>query len=260
MSLRGEPLPTRQANQAKPTRQSPATEPLLILHNIHRQFGETIILQGVNLTLNAGEAVAIVGPSGSGKSTLLHVAGLLDIPDQGTVELNGHNTAKLTDDARAKLRNTACGFVYQFHHLLREFTALENVALPSAIGGQPANLARAAELLASVGLAHRLHHLPTQLSGGEQQRVALARALMNQPQLLLADEPTGNLDPHTADAVTELLFELIAAQGMAALIVTHNPLLAARCYRQFTMHEGLLQPAETPSALRKKSIPSRRKT
>ncbi len=215
---------------------------LLELHNIHRHFGSTVILKGVNLTLQAGEAVAIIGPSGSGKSTLLQVAGLLDVPDAGQVLLNGQNVAALTDDARAGLRNKTCGFVYQFHHLLREFTALENVQLPAAIGGSKPNHARAQQLLEAVGLGHRLHHLPNQLSGGEQQRVAIARALMNQPQLLLADEPTGNLDPATAEAVTDLLFTLIAQERMAALLVTHNQQLAARCQHVFTMQEGCLVP------------------
>ncbi len=225
---------------------------LLTLENITRHFGETKILQGVNLTLHEGEAVAIVGPSGSGKSTLLHVAGLLDVPNQGQVFLQGQDTARLSDDARAQRRNQTCGFVYQFHHLLREFTALENVALPASIGGKQPNLARARTLLEAVGLGHRLHHLPTQLSGGEQQRVAIARALMNRPALLLADEPTGNLDPHTAEAVTDLLFQLIAQEGMAALIVTHNPALAARCHRVLSMQEGHLVPAAVKPAASKK--------
>jgi lipoprotein-releasing system ATP-binding protein len=225
---------------------------LLALEGITRHFGETQILSGVDLTLQPGEAVAIVGPSGSGKSTLLHVAGLLDVPNHGRVVLNGQDTARLSDDARAQRRNQTCGFVYQFHHLLREFTALENVALPASIGGQQPDLARAKNLLAAVGLGHRLHHLPTQLSGGEQQRVAIARALMNRPALLLADEPTGNLDPHTAEAVTDLLFQLIAQEGMAALIVTHNPALAARCHRVLTMQEGHLVPSVVKPATGKK--------
>ncbi len=259
-SLRGETLSTRQATQVKSTRQSRAAEPLLTLENLHRHFGETVILQGVNLTIHQGEAVAIVGPSGSGKSTLLHVAGLLDSPDQGRVVLNGQDVGKLRDDARAKLRNQACGFVYQFHHLLREFTALENVILPSTIGGKRAEAPRATALLQAVGLGHRLHHLPSQLSGGEQQRVAIARALMNRPALLLADEPTGNLDPHTAEAVTEVLFNLIAQAGMAALIVTHNPILAARCHRQFTMYEGVLQEVGAAKPVGKKPAAKPRKS
>jgi lipoprotein-releasing system ATP-binding protein len=215
---------------------------LLTLKNITRQFGTTQILGGVDLTLQPGEAVAIVGPSGSGKSTLLQVAGLLDLPNSGEVWLQGENMGLLTDDARAARRNRTCGFVYQFHHLLREFTALENVLMPAAIGGRRPEVARAEQLLHAVGLGARLHHLPSQLSGGEQQRVALARALMNRPQLLLADEPTGNLDPATAQVVTDLLFQLIAQEGMAALIVTHNPQLAARCHRVLSMQAGHLVP------------------
>jgi lipoprotein-releasing system ATP-binding protein len=245
-------MSTRQATQVKSTRQSRGAAPLLTLENLHRHFGDTVILQGVNLTIQTGEAVAIVGPSGSGKSTLLHVAGLLDSPDEGRVVLQGQDVGKLRDDTRASLRNQSCGFVYQFHHLLREFTAVENVVLPSMIEGKRAEVPRATALLQAVGLGHRLHHLPGQLSGGEQQRVAIARALMNRPALLLADEPTGNLDPHTAQEVTELLFRLIAQEGMAALIVTHNPALAARCHRQFTMHEGVLQAFQAPQPVGKK--------
>ncbi len=224
-----------------------------------RHYGEVRVLNGTNLTLNAGEAVAIIGPSGSGKSTLLHVAGLLDAPNGGQVRINGTAITATTDDARAALRNQQCGFIYQFHHLLREFTALENVLMPNQIGGK-LNAAeattRAQELLSSVGLAKRISHFPHQLSGGEQQRVAIARALMNRPALLLADEPTGNLDPHTAEEVTELLFNLISKEQMAALIVTHNPTLAARCHRVLHMHEGVLveaaQPAKTPNPTKRK--------
>jgi lipoprotein-releasing system ATP-binding protein len=201
------------------------------------------VLNGVNITLHAGETLAIVGPSGSGKSTLLHVLGLLDAPTSGTLELAGQPVAALNDNARAALRRTTCGFVYQHHHLLREFTALENVLIPALIGGgkaTPAHTARAESLLAQVGLAARLHHLPSQLSGGEQQRVAIARALMNSPKVLLADEPTGNLDPHTAEAVADVLFNLAATAGLAAILVTHNPALAARCTRTLTMAGGRL--------------------
>ncbi|MFO0500397.1 MAG: ABC transporter ATP-binding protein [Pseudomonadota bacterium] len=218
------------------------TLPLLHLENITRRYGEVEVLNGASLTLQAGEAVAIVGPSGSGKSTLLQVAGLLDPPDSGTVTVQGKNLALLRDDARAALRNAACGFVYQFHHLLREFTALENVLMPAVIAGKvtPTQRKRAEGLLKTVGLTHRMQHLPSQLSGGEQQRVAIARALMNKPKLLLADEPTGNLDPQTAAEVTDALFTLIDQEGMAALIVTHNPTLAARCHHSYTMQGGVL--------------------
>ena len=220
-----------------------AASVLLELRDIQRHYGDVHVLNGVNLSVKAGESVAIVGPSGSGKSTLLHVAGLLDSPDSGKVLLQGKDVAKLGDDAKAALRNSSCGFVYQFHHLLREFTALENVLIPSRIAGGRGDETRARQLLQAVGLGARLQHLPSQLSGGEQQRVAIARALMNKPALLLADEPTGNLDPHTAETVADLLFGLMREEGMAALMVTHNPSLAARCDRVLTMHEGVLTDA-----------------
>ncbi|NBX86731.1 MAG: ABC transporter ATP-binding protein [Proteobacteria bacterium] len=200
------------------------------------------VLRGVDLVIPAGKAIAIVGPSGSGKSTLLHVAGLLDKPNRGTVRLAGRDIAGLDDDAVAGLRNQACGFVYQFHHLLREFTALENVVMPARISGvvNGEQDKRALDLLEKVGLAARVGHYPSQLSGGEQQRVALARALMNNPQLLLADEPTGNLDPQTADEVVDVLFNLIEQQGMSALIVTHNMALANLCHAVYRMESGVL--------------------
>lgn len=228
---------------------SKPSSPVLELTNITRHYAEGAeridVLRGASLTLHAGEAVAIVGPSGSGKSTLLHVAGLLDAPNSGTLQIQSKPIAALTDDARAALRNTHCGFVYQFHHLLREFTALENVLMPAQIAGPitATQRTRAEHLLRTVGLAHRINHLPSQLSGGEQQRVAIARALMNKPSVLLADEPTGNLDPHTAEEVTDALFALIETEGMAALLVTHNPALAARCHHTYTMHEGVLEKA-----------------
>ncbi|MCP5405791.1 MAG: ABC transporter ATP-binding protein [Pseudomonadaceae bacterium] len=213
--------------------------PVLELAGIKRWYGQGTgkvkVLDGLDLTLHAGEAVAIVGPSGSGKSTLLHVAGLLDKPNAGTVKVAGKNTHGLPDAALSRMRNQSMGFVYQHHHLLREFSALENVMMPGRIGlsdnGMKGLTERAAALLEQVGLKHRMEHYPSQLSGGEQQRVAIARALMNKPAVLLADEPTGNLDPHTAESVTELLFRLIKQEGMAALIVTHNMELAGRCKR-----------------------------
>jgi lipoprotein-releasing system ATP-binding protein len=217
---------------------------VLALAGIERWYGEGAarvdVLQGVDLTINAGQSVAIVGPSGSGKSTLLHVAGLLDRADKGSVRMNGADVAGLNDDAVAALRNSNCGFVYQFHHLLREFTALENVLMPALIGGGKPDEKRAAGLLKAVGLTKRAGHYPHQLSGGEQQRVAVARALMNRPKLLLADEPTGNLDPHTADDVVEMLFGLVADEGMSALIVTHNMDLAERCDVVLRMEDGRL--------------------
>ncbi len=214
------------------------TSPILTLTDIHRWYGDAgnrvQVLDGVDLTLKARESVAIVGPSGSGKSTLLHIAGLLDKPNRGQVIVNGQDTAQMTDAQLSAIRNQHMGFVYQHHHLLREFTATENVGMPGLIGGT-ANPTRAVNLLKEVGLGHRLNHYPTQLSGGEQQRVAIARALMNKPSLLLADEPTGNLDPHTAEAVTDMLFSLIEKEDMAALIVTHNMDLARRCKRRIEM-------------------------
>jgi lipoprotein-releasing system ATP-binding protein len=228
--------------------------PVLELRGVSRSYGlgpsSISVLQGVNFALQAGEAVAIVGPSGSGKSTLMHVLGLLDTPTSGEVLVQGQSAAGLSDDARAGVRNRHVGFVYQFHHLLREFDALENVLMPAWLGNanqrNPAELrARAERLLQQVGLGHRLNHLPSQLSGGEQQRVALARALMNLdasqgPNVLLADEPTGNLDPHTADEVAQLLFGLVREHGLSIVLVTHNPALAAQCDRVLEMRSGAL--------------------
>ena len=221
---------------------------VLELKGIARWYGDgdtrVEVLKGSELVIPAGTSVAIVGPSGSGKSTLLHVAGLLDKPDAGQVLVNGQDIGRLNDDAVAALRNVTCGFVYQFHHLLREFTALENVLMPAKIGarggGRGVDVARGEALLEKVGLGHRKGHYPSQLSGGEQQRVAIARALMNQPKLLLADEPTGNLDPHTAEDVVAMLFGLVKSEGMSALIVTHNMELAARCDVQLRMEQGHL--------------------
>jgi lipoprotein-releasing system ATP-binding protein len=224
---------------------------ILRLKNIHRTYGrgETAIevLRGVNLNLRAGEMVALLGPSGSGKSTLLHAAGLLDAPTSGEVIINGQNTEKLNETARTKLRSTTVGFVYQFHHLLPEFSAAENIILPQLLAGRGRKDAavRADELLARVGLANRAHHRPAELSGGEAQRVAIARALANQPKLLLADEPTGNLDETTAEQVFQLLLKLARAEGVAMLIVTHNQTLAARMDRTVTMHDGKLADQQT---------------
>ena len=220
---------------------------VLALKGIQRWYGDgparVHVLHGVDLSLKAGEAVAIVGPSGSGKSTLLHVAGLLDKPDAGTVAVDGKDV-KGADDARlSALRNRLFGFVYQHHHLLREFTAVENVMMPTIIGGASntgAAKERAAGLLKAVGLEHRMAHYPSQMSGGEQQRVAIARALMNGPKALLADEPTGNLDPHTAEGVTDMLFRLVKTEGLSLLLVTHNMDLAKRCHRVLKMDGGRL--------------------
>ncbi len=221
----------------------------LILRDIARTFrsGEEslTILRGANLTLRAGEIVALVAPSGTGKSTLLHIAGLLENPDAGAIVVTGQSTVGLDDAARTRLRRDTIGFVYQFHHLLGEFTALENVVLPQMLATRPraGAVARATELLATLGLAQRLSHLPGKLSGGEKQRVAIARALANAPRILLADEPTGNLDATTAAAVFDQLLGVVRTQGVAALIATHNPDLAARMDRQVTLREGTLHPA-----------------
>jgi lipoprotein-releasing system ATP-binding protein len=200
------------------------------------------VLRGANLTVRSGEIVALVAPSGAGKSTLLHVAGLLDRPDDGSVLIDGRDAGSLPDAARTAIRRDTIGFVYQFHHLLAEFSALENVVLPQMIAGRSRRVAddRAQTLLRAFGLGARLGHLPGKLSGGEQQRVAIGRALANGPKLLLADEPTGNLDVATAEAVFDELLAIVRDQGLAALIATHNPELAARMDRTVTLREGRL--------------------
>jgi lipoprotein-releasing system ATP-binding protein len=198
------------------------------------------VLSHADLTLRPGEIVALVAPSGTGKSTLLHLAGLLERPTSGSVLIDDIDTGSLGDPDRTRLRRDHIGFVYQFHHLLAEFSALENVVLPQMIANvrRGAATARATALLTSLGLAGRLHHLPGKLSGGEQQRVAIARALANAPKLLLADEPTGNLDVATAAAVFDQLLATVRTQNLAALIATHNPELAARMDRRVTLREG----------------------
>jgi len=209
----------------------------------YKQAGETLpVLKGASLKLMPGEIVALVGPSGAGKSTLLHVAGLLEKPDGGKVLVAGKDCGPLSDDERTALRRASLGFVYQFHHLLPEFSAIENVMLPQMIAGKPRTeaKARASELLAMVGLTAREEHRPARLSGGEQQRVAIVRALANRPRLLLGDEPTGNLDQGTADGVTGLLVKIIRETGVAALIATHNMDLARRMDRMVTLEGGLL--------------------
>ncbi|GAN86305.1 ABC transporter ATP-binding protein [Komagataeibacter intermedius] len=202
------------------------------------------VLRGADLTLHPGEIVALVAPSGTGKSTLLHLAGLLEHPDAGCVMVAGQDTGALTDARRTEIRRDRIGFVYQFHHLLAEFTARENVMLPQMIAGVARRAARtrADELLGLFGLGHRLDHLPGKLSGGEKQRVAIARALANRPHVLLADEPTGNLDVHTSDAVFDALLETVRAHGVAALIATHNMDLARRMDRIVTLRDGLVVP------------------
>jgi lipoprotein-releasing system ATP-binding protein len=216
----------------------------LVLSNVSRTYrteaGELPVLRGVDLTLRAGEIVALVAPSGAGKSTLLHMAGLLDQPDGGQVIIQGRDAGALSDKDRTGIRRDAIGFVYQFHHLLNEFTALENVMLPQMIAATARREARtrATALLTGFGLQARLDHLPGKLSGGEQQRVAIARALANAPMVLLADEPTGNLDVATATVVFDELMDIVRRQNVAALIATHNPELAARMDRIVTLENG----------------------
>ncbi len=207
------------------------------------QPGEIRVLNGVDLRLARGEVCALVAPSGAGKSTLLHIAGLLDTPDAGTVTIGGEDLTGQGDRARTRARRQRIGFVYQFHHLLPEFTAAENIVLPQLANGisQRDARARAEALLGQVGLAHRLDHRPAEMSGGEQQRTAFCRALANAPSLLLADEPTGNLDPGTSDTVFDALMALVRETGMAALIATHNLALAQRMDRTIRLEGGKLE-------------------
>jgi len=203
------------------------------------------VLKDCDLEIQAGEMVALLGPSGAGKSTLLHIAGLLERPDDGEISVAGQACAKLSDSGRTALRRRALGFVYQYHHLLPEFSALENVMLPQMIAslGRRTAEERARELLDMVGLSERTDHRPARLSGGEQQRVAIARALANAPALLLADEPTGNLDPHTSDRVFDLFVGLVRETGLATLVATHNLHLAGRMDRVLQLEEGRVIPA-----------------
>jgi lipoprotein-releasing system ATP-binding protein len=210
---------------------------------VFKQAGvELPVLRGVSLALRAGEIVALVGPSGAGKSTLLHVAGLLEKPSSGEVLLDGKPCGQMSDAQRTEMRRTHLGFVYQFHHLLPEFSALENVALPQMIAGIPKGkaAARARDLLALVGLTQRATHRPARLSGGEQQRVAIVRALANNPRVLLGDEPTGNLDQHTAEDVMASLVDIVRKTRLAALVATHNVELARRMDRILALDEGHL--------------------
>lgn len=220
------------------------SRPVLELTGVKRSYataaGEIQVLKGVNLTILPGQIVGLIGPSGSGKSSLLHAAGLLEHLDAGRIAIDGQDCSKMSDRQRTATRLLTLGFIYQFHHLLPELSALENVALPCMIAGASKAAAhdRARALLTEMGLAGRLAHQPAQLSGGEQQRVAVARALSNHPKLLLADEPTGNLDPATADQVFAVLMELVRATGLSALIATHNLELAARMDRVVRLDAG----------------------
>jgi lipoprotein-releasing system ATP-binding protein len=226
---------------------------VLRLENVTRRFeegeGQLEVFSGLNMTLNAGEIVALVGPSGAGKSSLLHMAGLLEAPTSGEIHVEGVAASKLPDAERTRIRRQTIGFVYQAHHLLPEFDAAENVILPQMIAGKAKAeaAAEARRLLTTLGLGQRLTHRPSQLSGGEQQRVAIARALANKPKILLADEPTGNLDPRTAGGVFDSLIAITRSQGLAALIATHNFDLAARMDRALLLHQGrLVEGAELP--------------
>lgn len=220
----------------------------LELRDLERTFSQggaaLHVLRGASLSVGRGEMVALTGPSGSGKSTLLHIAGLLERPDGGDVVVDGEACGSLNDQDRTEMRRSQLGFVYQFHHLLPEFSAIENVILPQMVAGKSKSDARerSLHLLGLVGLAERTEHRPAQLSGGEQQRVAIARALANDPHLLLADEPTGNLDEQTAEAVFSVLREAVNRTGVAALIATHNTDLAAMMDRRIRLHDGMLLP------------------
>ncbi|WP_427450223.1 ABC transporter ATP-binding protein [Litorimonas sp. WD9-15] len=226
--------------------------PILSVRNLHRSYpsggGTLTVMAGADIDIYPGEMVGLVGPSGSGKSTLLHAAGLLEKPNAGEVYINGRECLKLPDDQRTRIRRESVGVVYQFHHLQKEFTALENVAIPQMISGVAAKKAEAeaARLLTGMGLGGRLTHRPSEMSGGEQQRVAIARALANRPQMLLGDEPTGNLDPATSDRVFRSLFDLTRQEGVAALIATHNMNLVPFFDRVLTVQDGLVVPWVPP--------------
>jgi lipoprotein-releasing system ATP-binding protein len=224
------------------------SEPHLKLTGVHRHFGtgETMVrvLESADLTVNGGELVAIVAPSGAGKSTLLHLCGLLEKPQSGEIEITGLRTSTLGERGRTLLRRNTVGYVYQFHHLLPEFSAAENVAMPQLIAGVGSRDAekRATDLLTMLGVGNRGHHRPAEMSGGEQQRAAIARAFANHPRVILADEPTGNLDPATSGLVFDALMKLIHEEGAAALIATHNHDLARRADRVVTLRNGLIEP------------------
>jgi lipoprotein-releasing system ATP-binding protein len=227
-----------------------SSNPVLSLRGVMRSYpsgGRTLeVLKGADLDIFPGEMVGLIGPSGSGKSSLLHAAGLLEHPNAGSIVIEGRDCSTLNERARTKVRLGSIGFVYQFHHLLPEFSALDNVAMPLRIAGKSRKeaRARAAKLLDQMGLAERLDHQPAQMSGGEQQRVAIARALANEPRVVLADEPTGNLDPATSESVFKALYELCRVEGVAALVATHNMELARFMDRVFGLKDGHLAPRD----------------
>jgi lipoprotein-releasing system ATP-binding protein len=216
---------------------------LLQATGLRKRYGQLEVLRGVDLTLYPGQATALVGASGAGKSTLLQLLGTLDTPDAGSIRFGNDSLDRMNAQAQARFRNRHLGFVFQFHHLLPEFTALENAAMPAYIAGMPraAAEAQAREWLSWLGLADRLHHKPSELSGGEQQRTAVARALINNPALLLADEPTGNLDSENGERLFALFLQLATEKGVTLLIATHNPEFAARCHRQLYIRDGQLR-------------------
>ena len=228
------------------TANSSLRAPILFLHGIDRHYRQgnvTLhILKAAEFAVWPGQSVALVAPSGAGKSTLLHIAGLLEHPDAGDVFVDQVATSVLSDAERTRIRRTEIGFVYQFHHLLMEFSAIENVIMPQMVRGLPRHEAtkRASDLLAYLGLKERLTHRPAELSGGEQQRVAIARAVANAPRILLADEPTGNLDPKTSEHVFSALTQLVEASGLAVVVATHNMDIAARMHRRVTIRDGLV--------------------
>ena len=239
-------------SSSKSTTAAAATDCVLTLSHLYKKFAQGTdtlsILNDANLAIKKGEIVALIGPSGSGKSTLLYTCGLLDKADSGDIIIAGKNCNKLSDIAKTKIRREYLGFVYQQHNLFADFTAQENVMLPLMIAGKSKRTASeiAAQKLAEVGLASRLSHKPAELSGGEQQRVAIARSIANAPSLLLADEPTGNLDPYNSEAVFDILTNLVRTQSMTALIATHNPMLAAKMDRQIALVDGKLFDIRNP--------------
>lgn len=226
--------------------------PILSVRNLHRSYksGPSMltVLSGADIDIFPGEMVGLIGPSGSGKSTLLHAAGLLEKPNAGEVYISGRECLKLSDDKRTAIRRETIGVVYQFHHLQKEFSAEDNVVIPQMIAGKSERNARseARRLLTLLGLEARMHHKPSQMSGGEQQRVAIARALANKPKILLADEPTGNLDPATSSSVFQSLLDLTRMEGVAALVATHNMELTQYMDRVFTVRDGLVVPLKAP--------------